>query len=305
MALLVALALLVTPIKGLAEVGTLMARALAGAESCFEVIDRTPARHVTGGRPVPTAVRVLEIRSVSAGYGKLDAPVIAGVSITVPRGSMIAVVGASGAGKSTLVRLLVRHLDPMVGGVFLDGVPLSEFSLADLRRAVAHASSTDFLFNASIAENIRVGWPSAPEAALEMAAGLAGLRERIERMPGGWNACLGPGGEGLSAGERQRVCLARAFLKAGLGCPHEGAAPFLVLDEPTAHLDGELELRIGNVLRAARECCGVLLITHSPNLAGLADEVVVLSEGRVVERGEPGVLAVAQGPYARLRLEAP
>jgi subfamily B ATP-binding cassette protein MsbA len=302
-ALLVALALLVNPLKGLAEVGTLMARALAGAESCFAIIDRVPAGGANEGRLVPAGVRVLELDRVTAGYGEAAAPVIEGVSLSISRGKIIAVVGNSGAGKSTLVRLMVRHLDPMAGGIFLDNVPMVAFGLPDLRRAVAIVSPTDFLFDASVAENIRVGWPNAPDRALWAAAELAGVRERIERMPSGWNTRLGPGGEGLSAGERQRICLARGFLKAGLPEGFVGAAAFLVLDEPTAHLDGDLEAHIGEALRVARQRCGVLLITHSPSLAGLADEVVVLSNGRVVERGAPASVSTGEHPNPRTRVE--
>ena len=214
-----------------------------------------------------------------------------GVSLEVRAGEAVAIVGRSGEGKSTIADLLVRHLDPHGGHIFLDGVDLRRVRLADVRRHVVVVDQEPFMFNASIAENIRYAKPEADEEIVIEAARAAGLSELVARLPQGIHTSAGERGRALSAGERQRVAIARAFL----------ANPaVLVLDEATGALDPVTEARVALGYEAVMRGRTTIIITHRLEMARHADRVVVLERGRIVEQGTAESLLVRGESFAEL-----
>jgi len=220
-----------------------------------------------------------------------NGPVLDRVSLSVRAGETLAVVGPSGSGKSTIADLLLRLLDPDAGVVKLDGQDLRRVRLADLRRHVVLVDQEPFVFHASIAENLRYACPNASQADLERAAQAAGIGEFIRNLPQQYDTPVGERGMALSAGERQRIAIARAFL----------ADPaVLVLDEPTAALDPISERQVISGYEAIMKGRTTILISHRLELACQADQVVVLDGARIVESGSPPELQRLQGTFAKL-----
>jgi ABC-type multidrug transport system fused ATPase/permease subunit len=218
-------------------------------------------------------------------------PVLDGVRLTVRAGEHVALVGASGVGKSTIADLLVRHIDPGSGRVSLDGNDLRSVRIADLRRHVVVVDQDPFLFNATIAENIRYARPDASDADVLAAARAAGLGDLLDRSPLGAGTQAGERGRALSAGERQRVAIARAFL----------ADPaVLVLDEATGALDPATQAQVVSGYEALMRGRTTIVISHRPELARRADRVVVLERGRIVQEGSGDALASRGGAFATL-----
>ena len=180
-------------------------------------------------------------------------------------------MGASGSGKSTLADLLVRYLDPTGGRILLDGRDLREISLAALRREVMLVDQSPYLFNVSIRENIAYALPSATAAEVEWAGHAAGLEELIRRLPDGYDTKTGERGLALSVGERQRIALARSLLRR---------PRVIILDEPTSALDTETERLVASNLRAALPTSTLIVITHRPALAAIADCVIEIESAR-------------------------
>jgi ATP-binding cassette subfamily B protein len=197
---------------------------------------------------------------------------LSGVSFAVPSGTFCAILGPSGVGKSTVADLLVRLLDPDNGTVSLDGHDLRDLRIKDLRDHIGLVDQSPYLFNATIAENIAYADPAATRAQVESAGTAAGLDELIRRLPNGYETTTGERGLALSAGERQRIAIARALLR------HPRV---LVLDEPTSALDAETEKLVARNLRENLRNSTVIVITHRPALAEIADRVINLREGKV------------------------
>ena len=220
-----------------------------------------------------------------------DALVLDQVSFVARAGQAVALVGGSGVGKSTLAYLAVRMLDPDRGTVMLDGHDVRGLRLADLRRHVVLVEQEPTLLHATVGENIRYASPGASEAEVRRAADAAGIARFVESLPKGYDTLVGERGLAVSAGERQRIALARAFL----------ANPaVLVLDEPTAALDAQSQRQVIDGYRRIMSGRTTILITHRRELAMAADHVVVLDGARVVEAGPPSVLASRPGPFATL-----
>jgi ABC-type multidrug transport system fused ATPase/permease subunit len=218
-------------------------------------------------------------------------PVLDGVSFSVHPGETLAVVGPSGGGKSTIADLLLRLLEPDAGVVRLDGHDLRNLRLADLRRNVVLVEQEPFIFHASIAENLRYAQPNASQRELEEAARAAGIDGFIRGLPQQYDTQVGERGMALSAGERQRIAIARAFL----------ADPaVLVLDEPTAALDPDSERRVLAGFEAVMKGRTTILITHRLELASQADRIVVLDGAKIVESGTPEDLRIGRGRFATL-----
>ena len=251
-----------------------------------------------GGRQLHALERGIELRNVSFDYamgqdGTVDrAPALDGLSLVIPARRTLALVGPSGAGKSTLIDLLPRLRDPQLGEILFDGVPQSEFDVASLRRAIAFAPQAPQIFNVTIAEHIRYGWPEATMDDIRAAARLAQAAGFIETLPAGYDTMLGEGGGHFSGGQRQRIDLARALVRR---------APILILDEPTSNLDAESESLFREALEKIRRDTQmtIILIGHRLSTVMSADRIAVLEAGRVTEQGSHGELLAAGGWYAR------
>ena len=232
----------------------------------------------------------MRLEGVSFSFGRGE-PVLDGVDLVVGEGEVVAVVGASGSGKSTIVDLLSRQLDPDAGRILLGGRDLRALRLADVRAAVVPVEQEPFLFNTTVAENIRYGRPGASGAEVEAAAGAVGLDAFLATLPDGLETQVGEQGRELSAGQRQRVAVARAFL----------ADPrVLVLDEPTSSLDPASERALMEGYQVVMRGRTTILVSHRLALARRADRVVVLERGRIVEEGTAAELRGRGGAFARL-----
>ncbi len=220
-----------------------------------------------------------------------DRPVLPGLSLVVPAGQTVALVGTTGAGKTTIAKLIARFYDPTSGAVTLDGVDLRDFAQSDLRRHVVMVTQENFLFSGTVADNIRFGRPSASESEVRAAAVAVGADEFIAALPDGYDTDVATRGGRLSAGQRQLIAFARAFL----------ADPaVLILDEATSSLDIPSERLVQRALRTVLADRTALIIAHRLSTVEIADRVLVLEHGRIVEDGPPGELIDAEGRYAAL-----
>jgi ATP-binding cassette subfamily B protein len=244
----------------------------------------------------PVAVSVQRVRGrvtlerVTFGFGR-GAPVLSDVSVDILPGERVALVGRSGEGKSTIADLLARFQDPHEGRILLDGVDLKTIRLADVRRHIVVVDQEPFLFNASLAENVRYARPAATDAEVLQALANAGLSELLRRLPEGAETQVGERGRALSAGERQRVGIARALL----------ADPaVLVLDEATGALDPASEADVVSGYEAVMRGRTTVLITHRAELARTADWVLVLEGGRIVQEVKADALGANAQAFAEL-----
>jgi thiol reductant ABC exporter CydD subunit len=242
--------------------------------------------------PVETAAPpAIVFQDVRFSYEAGRLPALDGLTLTIPAGATVALVGPTGAGKTTAVHLVLRFLDPDEGALTADGRPLAALAPEEWRRRVAFVPQRPRLFHGSLRENLLLARPGASAAQIEEAAGRAGLDAVVRDLDRGWETPVGEDGERLSGGEAQRVALARAFLKD---------APVLVLDEPTAQLDAETEARVLEAIHDLRRGRTVLLVAHRLTTAMRADRVALVARGRVVEEGSPRELAGAGGHFSRM-----
>ncbi|HUF26386.1 MAG TPA: ABC transporter ATP-binding protein [Gemmatimonadaceae bacterium] len=282
---------LLGPIQALMDLYASIATARVSLRRVNEILD-APVEVVerAGARQLRSARGELRFEGVKFAFDG-EAPVLEGLDLTVGAGERVAIVGASGGGKSTIADLLIRQLDPAAGCIRLDGHDLRELRLADLRRHVVVVDQEPFVFNAPLAENIRYARPGATDADVMAAARAAGLGGLIDRLAVGIDSLAGERGRSLSAGERQRLAIARAFL----------ADPaVLVLDEATGALDPATEAQVIAGYEAVMERRTTIVISHRAELARRADRVVVLERGRIAEEGAADALAASGGAYADL-----
>jgi putative ABC transport system ATP-binding protein len=293
---LLAFLFLVTLFVGPVQIGTEVLNeaqnAIAGWRRVLGVLD-TPADVADPGPAGKTLPRgPIDVRFEHVSFAYPGGPtVLSDVDLVLAPRSRVAVVGETGSGKTTFAKLLTRLMDPAEGRVLVDGVDLRELSFASLRARIVMVPQDGFLFEGSIADNIRFGRPSAEDADVELALTELGLIDWLDALPHGLATDVGQRGEQLSAGERQLVALARAYL----------ADPdLLVLDEATSAVDPGTEVRIARALEGLTRGRTALTIAHRLSTAEAADEVIVFDAGRVVERGRHTDLVDAGGVYSRL-----
>lgn len=268
--------------------------AAAGLEKLAGVLDERPTvAQPSHPSPAPQAGwrGEVEFRAVSFAY-RDEAPVLDRFDLVIPAGQTVALVGRTGAGKSTIARLLARFYDPTAGSILIDGEPIDHFAEPDLRLAVAMVTQENFVFSGTVADNIGFGRPAASQAEVESAARAVGAEQFIRLLPDGYQSDVGKQGSRLSAGQRQLIALARAFL----------ADPaVLILDEASSALDAPSERAVQLALRTLLAGRTALIIAHRLSTVEIADRILVLEQGRLVEDGTPSqLLAEGSGEYARL-----
>ena len=259
---------------GLASARVSLARIFELFDTPPEVMEKPDARSLA---PIRQGIR---FEQVSMRYDR-DA-VLTDVDLTIAQGSFCAILGPSGVGKSTMADLMVRYLDPDKGRILVDGVDLRDLRIDELRRAILLVDQSPYLFNDTIAANIAFAMSEASRAEVEAAARTAGLDAFVARLPDGYETRTGERGLALSAGERQRIALARALLRR---------PEILILDEPTSALDSETEKLVAGRLREALPDATIIVITHKPALAEMADSIITIDKGqaRMTTRAAAGL----------------
>ena len=284
-------ALLYQPVSQLNNLNNLFASARASSDRVFEILDHpitiaSPA----SPHPFPTGVPAVRFESVTHAYPNRP-PVLADFSLTLPAGKVTALVGHTGAGKSTIANLLLRYYDVTAGRVTVGDTDVREFNLETLRQNIGYVAQEPFLFNGTIAENLRLARPDASDADIETALRAAAAWEFVQRLPDTLATKVGERGIRLSQGEKQRLTIARVILKN---------PPIVVLDEATASVDTLTEAAIQSAIETLVADRTTLVIAHRLSTIRRADQIVVLDHGRILECGSHTALLALGGRYAQL-----
>ena len=289
---LTAIFMIYEPVRRLSRINNTVQSALAAAGRVFGLLD-TPGETVEeDGKPeLPPIRRELAFKGVSMRYDPDASPTLDGVSLEVPAGSVVALVGASGAGKSTLVHLIPRFYEPESGCITIDGQNIQEVSLASLRAQIGLVSQDVVLFDDTVRRNILYGNPTASDEQVMACAHAAFAHDFVMQLPDGYDTVVGERGVKFSGGEKQRLAIARALLRN---------APILILDEATSALDSASERIVQQAVDNLMKDRTTFVIAHRLSTVRHADLIVVLHEGRIVEQGCHDDLLAAGGPYRRL-----
>ncbi|MBZ0277709.1 MAG: thiol reductant ABC exporter subunit CydD [Anaerolineae bacterium] len=263
----------------------------AAAERLFTVLDTSPTGTPAADTlPIPDGLHI-RFEGVSVAYAADTHPALNGISFAIRQGQVVALVGASGSGKTTIANLLLRFVQPDSGQITVGDSDLTHIPAGQWRERIGWVSQQPYLFNTTIAENIRFSRPDASEADVITAAQAAGAHDFILHMPDGYQTLCGERGLRLSGGQAQRIALARAFLRQ---------APLLILDEPTSQLDPDSEAAILRALRGFTPQRTILLITHRMSAAVQADHIILINQGVILEQGTHADLIASGGHYARM-----
>jgi ATP-binding cassette, subfamily B, bacterial MsbA len=281
---------LIAPIKNISTAVTNIQRGLAAGERVLEIIDtEDEVVDKPGARVLPDFSSRIEFRDTTFAYRTEE--VLKGISFSIPKGKMVAIVGQSGAGKSTTADLLCRFYDPQRGGVFIDGSDIRDYTLDSLRHQMGIVTQEAILFNDSVFNNIAFGMDHATEEDVIFAAKVANAHEFIVQMEEGYQTNIGDRGSRLSGGQRQRISIARAVLKN---------PPILILDEATSSLDTESEKLVQDAIQKLMQNRTSLVIAHRLSTIQHADEIIVLNAGIIVQRGTHQQLIAVDGIYKKL-----
>ena len=276
-------------------------RSLVNARMIYEVLDTQPKQiDIENASPLELNKGEIRFDKVNFHYGSGEEiiagaekqPVLVDLSFTARAGKTTALVGPSGGGKSTIIALLHRFYDPESGTIHVDGQDISDVTVDSLRSNIAYVSQSPVLFQGSVLDNLRYARPDASEADVMEAAKAAQAHEFIMELPNGYDTELGENGANLSGGQRQRLSIARAIVRN---------APILLLDEATSALDNESEAKVQKALERLMKGRTTLVIAHRLSTIENADEILVIQDGTVVDRGSHGALMKSGGVYARLQ----